>query len=55
MLHEALKAAYMLAEQGVSAEVVDIRSLVPLDMETILASLRKDGQTFFPPSVFADP
>ncbi|MDD3545543.1 MAG: hypothetical protein PHG96_09345 [Kiritimatiellae bacterium] len=38
-----------------SAEVVDIRSLVPLDMETILASLRKDGQTLFPPSVFADP
>ena len=44
MLYEALKAADMLAEQGVSAEVVDIRSLVPLDMETILASVRKTGR-----------
>jgi pyruvate/2-oxoglutarate/acetoin dehydrogenase E1 component len=33
-----------LAAQGVSAEVVDIRSLVPLDMETILASVRKTGR-----------
>ncbi len=32
------------AEHGVSAEVIDIRSLVPLDMETILASVRKTGR-----------
>ena len=44
MLYEALKAADQLAAQGVSAEVVDIRSLVPLDMETILASVRKTGR-----------
>jgi 2-oxoisovalerate dehydrogenase E1 component len=44
MLYEALKAAEQLAAEGVSAEVVDIRSLVPLDMETILASVRKTGR-----------
>jgi 2-oxoisovalerate dehydrogenase E1 component len=44
MLFDALRAADMLAKDGVSAEVVDIRSLVPLDMETILASVRKTGR-----------
>ena len=44
-VHDALKAADTLAaEHGVSAEVVDLRSLVPLDMETILASVRKTGR-----------
>ena len=41
---DALKAAEKLAAEGVSAEVVDIRSLVPLDMETILRSVRKTGR-----------
>lgn len=41
MLHEALKAADALAEQGVSVEVVDLRSLYPLDMDTVLQSVRK--------------
>lgn len=44
MLFEALRAADMLAKENISAEVVDIRSLVPLDMETILASVRKTGR-----------
>jgi len=44
-VHDALKAADMLAaERKVSAEVVDVRSLVPLDLETILASVRKTGR-----------
>lgn len=44
-VQDALKAADMLqAESGVSAEVIDIRCLVPLDMETILASVRKTGR-----------
>jgi pyruvate/2-oxoglutarate/acetoin dehydrogenase E1 component len=43
MLYDALSAADQLAADGISAEVVDIRSLVPLDMETILASVRKTG------------
>ena len=41
MVHEALAAAARLAEQGVEAEVVDPRSLVPLDMATIVASVKK--------------
>lgn len=44
MLYEVLKAAETLAAEGVGAEVIDVRSLVPLDMETILASVRKTGR-----------
>lgn len=44
MVVEALTAARSLAAEGVSAEVVDIRSLRPLDEETILASVRKTGR-----------
>ena len=43
-VHNALKAADMLAEQGVSAEVVDLVSLVPLDRDTIRASVAKTGR-----------
>jgi 2-oxoisovalerate dehydrogenase E1 component len=42
---DALKAADRLAaEQGLSVEVVDLRSLIPLDMDTVLASVRKTGR-----------
>jgi acetoin:2,6-dichlorophenolindophenol oxidoreductase subunit beta len=41
MVDEALAAADRLEEQGVSVEVIDPRTLAPLDMETILGSLRK--------------
>jgi 2-oxoisovalerate dehydrogenase E1 component len=42
---DALVAADILAaDRGVSAEVVDLRSLVPLDMETVLASVRRTGR-----------
>jgi pyruvate dehydrogenase E1 component beta subunit len=44
MVHEALAAADELAGQGVSVEVVDPRTLVPLDLETIRASVRKTGR-----------
>jgi pyruvate/2-oxoglutarate/acetoin dehydrogenase E1 component len=37
-------AETLAAEHGVSAEVIDLRSLVPLDMETVLASVRKTGR-----------
>ncbi len=43
-LHDALRAADELAAEGKSAEVVDLRSLVPLDIETVLASVRKTGR-----------
>ena len=39
-----LEAAEILAAEGISCEVVDIRSLVPLDFETIAASVRKTGR-----------
>ncbi|MBI1756460.1 MAG: alpha-ketoacid dehydrogenase subunit beta [Fimbriimonas ginsengisoli] len=41
MVHVCLAAAQTLAGEGVEAEVVDVRSLLPLDTETILASVRK--------------
>jgi 2-oxoisovalerate dehydrogenase E1 component len=39
-----LKAAAQLQEAGVSAEVVDLRCLVPLDIETVLQSVQKTGR-----------
>jgi 2-oxoisovalerate dehydrogenase E1 component len=45
LVHDCLKAADKLhAEKGVSVEVIDLRSLVPLDLETILRSVRKTGR-----------
>lgn len=41
---EALKAADLLAQDGISAEVVDVMSVKPLDEETILASAAKTGR-----------
>lgn len=39
----ALRAAALLTEEGVEAEVVDLRSLAPLDADTVVASVRKTG------------
>ena len=44
MVHEALAAAEELAKEGISVEIVDPRSLVPLDAETIRQSVRKTGR-----------
>jgi pyruvate dehydrogenase E1 component beta subunit len=44
MLKPTLAAAKQLEAQGISAEVVDPRTLVPLDEATILASVRKTGR-----------
>ncbi|HTV44923.1 MAG TPA: transketolase C-terminal domain-containing protein [Stellaceae bacterium] len=44
LVHEALAAAETLAPEGVSVEIVDPRSLVPLDAETIRCSVRKTGR-----------
>lgn len=41
MVDEALLAAEALSKQGIEAEVIDPRTIAPLDMETILTSLRK--------------
>jgi 2-oxoisovalerate dehydrogenase E1 component beta subunit len=41
MVHVALAAA---ADAGIDAEVIDLRTLVPLDLDTIVASVRKTGR-----------
>ena len=44
LVPDALKAAGELAQEGISVEVVDPRSLLPLDRETLLGSVRKTGR-----------
>ncbi len=41
MVHESLKAAEELSKEGVEAEVIDLRTLVPWDKETVLNSVKK--------------
>ncbi|MFL5804591.1 MAG: alpha-ketoacid dehydrogenase subunit beta [Roseiflexaceae bacterium] len=44
MVHHALDAAQQLAAEGVSVEVLDLRTLLPLDRDAILATARKTGK-----------
>lgn len=44
MIHEAMKAAGELASHGVDAEVIDLRTVKPLDRELILSSVQKTGR-----------
>ncbi|GAB4563994.1 MAG: alpha-ketoacid dehydrogenase subunit alpha/beta [Anaerolineae bacterium] len=44
MVLRALEAAEILAEQGISVEVVDLRCLRPLDLDTVVASIKKTGR-----------
>lgn len=44
MVQVAKKAAILLERDGMSAEIIDPRTIVPLDMETILASVRRTGR-----------
>jgi len=44
MLYRALEAADMLADQGIDAEVIDMRCLLPLDMDTLIASVQKTNR-----------
>jgi len=46
MVPRAIQAAERLAAEGVSSEVIDVRSLVPLDTRTILGSVRKTSRLF---------
>jgi pyruvate dehydrogenase E1 component beta subunit len=41
MLHTSLEAAEQLARDGIEAEVIDLRSLRPLDMDTVIQSFKK--------------
>ena len=44
MVHRSLQAAKVLEQDGMEVEVIDVRTLVPLDEETIFASVRKTGR-----------
>jgi acetoin:2,6-dichlorophenolindophenol oxidoreductase subunit beta len=44
MVHEAIRAADELTAEGYSVEVVDLRSVKPIDMDTILASVARTGR-----------
>lgn len=44
MVHESLKAAEELEKEGYSVEVIDLRTIQPLDIETIIASVEKTGR-----------
>jgi 2-oxoisovalerate dehydrogenase E1 component beta subunit len=44
MMHETLEAAEQLAHEGITADVIDLATLKPLDMETILGSVSKTGR-----------
>jgi pyruvate/2-oxoglutarate/acetoin dehydrogenase E1 component len=44
MMHTSLEAAAELAKEGIAAEMIDLRTLLPLDSETILASVRKTNK-----------
>jgi pyruvate dehydrogenase E1 component beta subunit len=43
-MNYALKAAELLAKDGIEAEVIDLRTLKPMDSETIIASVKKTGR-----------
>jgi len=44
MVHRSLEAAATLAKEGIEVEIVDLRSLSPLDMDTVLDSVTKTGR-----------
>ncbi|MCA9882747.1 MAG: alpha-ketoacid dehydrogenase subunit beta [Anaerolineae bacterium] len=44
MLHRSLEAADLLAEKGISCEVIDLRCMAPLDTQTILESIKKTNR-----------
>lgn len=44
MVREAVKAAEKLEKEGISVEIVDLRTVSPLDVETIIASVEKTGR-----------
>lgn len=47
MVHTSLEAAKELEKQGISAEVVDLRTISPIDMETIIGSVWKTKRALF--------
>ncbi len=46
MVHVALEAAQELAKEGIDLEVIDLRSLLPMDEETVLESVKRNSKVF---------
>ncbi len=44
MVRESIKVADKLAEEGISVEIIDLRTVAPLDIDTIIASVEKTGR-----------
>ncbi|BFH69144.1 MAG: alpha-ketoacid dehydrogenase subunit beta [Paenibacillus dendritiformis] len=44
MVHTAMKAAAELEKEGIQAEIIDLRTLIPLDIDTIVASIKKTNR-----------
>jgi acetoin:2,6-dichlorophenolindophenol oxidoreductase subunit beta len=44
MVHRALQAAEQLAREGIEVEVIDLRSILPMDMETVYASVKRTSR-----------
>ena len=53
LVHRAVEAAELLAQEGISCEVIDLRTIVPLDVETIAASVAKTGHLLVVDEAFA--
>jgi 2-oxoisovalerate dehydrogenase E1 component len=53
MLHKALRAAEVLAQEGLSVEVIDPRTVAPLDTETLARSVAKTGRLLIVDESFA--
>ena len=53
MVHQSLKAAKKLEAEGISIEIIDPRTIAPLDVETILASVAKTGRLLIVDESFA--
>jgi len=53
MVHKTLKASEILAKEGISIELIDPRTVAPLDFETILKSVAKTGRLLIVDESFA--
>jgi 2-oxoisovalerate dehydrogenase E1 component len=53
MVHQTLKASEELAKEGISVELIDPRTVAPLDMDTILRSVQKTGRLLIVDEAFA--
>ena len=44
MFHTCLEASQILKQKGIKAEIIDLRTLVPMDMDTVIESVKKTGR-----------